>query len=263
MRNAERARLFAPLFAALVASAWIVLWAWGAGPYARYVHHASWIDLPGVAALCESVPGGSVMLDALLHSAAWLLMIAAMMLPTVFPLLANFRRLTATRADRRVLLALLVSGYAAAWAMFGAVAHGVDAVLHQLAQRTPTISLYAWLLGAGVVGLAGVYQFSRIKYRCLDKCRSPLMFVMEHWSGRSARRDSFLMGVNHGAFCVGCCWTLMLLMFAVGTGSVGWMLALGAVMAAEKNLPSGRYIGKALGVGLIAWSGWIVLPHIV
>jgi len=261
MRNDARARLFAPLFTALVASAWIVLWAWGAGPYARYVHHASWSDLPSVAAMCEAIPGGSLLLDALFHSAAWLLMIAAMMLPTVFPLLAGFRRLTAARSDRGVLLALLVSGYASVWALFGVAAHVFDAALHQVAERVPVISLYAWLLGAGVVGLAGAYQFTRIKYRCLEKCRSPLMFVMEHWTGRNARRNSFGLGVSHGAFCVGCCWTLMLMMFAVGTGSIGWMLALGAVMAAEKNLPWGRRIGQAVGVALIAWACGIGLIH--
>ncbi|MDR5741509.1 MULTISPECIES: DUF2182 domain-containing protein [unclassified Caballeronia] len=263
MHNDARTRLFAPIFAALVASAWVVLWAWGAGPYARYVRHASWSDLPGVAALCQSIPGANLLFDALLHSAAWLLMIAAMMLPTIFPLLTSFRRLTAARSDRRALFALLVSGYASAWALFGLVAHGLDAALHRLAESAPVITLYAWLLGAGVVGLAGAYQFTRIKYRCLEKCRSPLMFVMEHWTGRNAGRNSFALGVSHGAFCVGCCWTLMLLMFAVGTGSIGWMLALGAAMAAEKNLPQGRIIGRTLGVALIGWAAWMIAPHML
>jgi predicted metal-binding membrane protein len=84
---------------------------------------------------------------------------------------------------------------------------------------------------------------------------------MEHWTGRNVRRNSFVLGVSHGAFCVGCCWTLMLLMFAVGTGSIGWMLGLGAVMAAEKNLPWGRRIGQAVGVALIAWACGIGLIH--
>jgi predicted metal-binding membrane protein len=88
------------------------------------------------------------------------------------------------------------------------------------------------------------------------------MFVAEHWHGHNERRDSFLLGVRHGAFCVGCCWALMLLMFALGTGSIGWMLALGAAMAVEKNLPWGRRIGKPLGLALVAWSGVMVAQHL-
>jgi predicted metal-binding membrane protein len=88
------------------------------------------------------------------------------------------------------------------------------------------------------------------------------MCITAHWRGRSARRESFLLGVSHGAFCIGCCWALMLVMFAVGTGSIGWMLALGAVMAAEKNFRWGRSIGTPLGAVLIAWSAWIVLQNV-
>jgi predicted metal-binding membrane protein len=256
-----RSRLFALLFAALTTSAWIVLWMWDGGPYARYLRHASWTELPLLGAICREVPGASVTLAALLHSAAWLLMIAAMMLPTAFPLLDTFRRMTSTRENWRTLLAFLIVGYTTAWALFGLVVHGFDAALHRVADQLPTLLADGWLIGAAMVALAGVYQFSSLKHRCLDKCRSPLMFITEHWRGRSARRESFLLGMSHGAFCIGCCWALMLLMFAVGTGSVGWMLALGAIMAAEKNFRWGRLIGKPLGVALIAWSVWIVARH--
>ncbi|WP_321798358.1 DUF2182 domain-containing protein [Caballeronia sp. J97] len=234
---------------------------WDAGPYARYLRHANWIDVPVLGAICDAVPGASPTIVALLHSVAWLLMIAAMMLPTAFLLFDNFRRMTIARENRHALMALLIVGYATMWALFGLVAHGFDAALHRLADQSPTLLANAWLIGAAIVAVAGVYQFSSLKHRCLDRCRSPLMFITGHWRGRSARRESFLLGMNHGAFCIGCCWALMLLMFAVGTGSVGWMLALGAIMAAEKNLRWGAYIGKPLGVALIAWSAWIVAQH--
>ncbi|MBP0589916.1 DUF2182 domain-containing protein [Paraburkholderia sp. LEh10] len=256
-----RSRLFTSLFVALTASAWIALWSWDAGPYARYLHHVSWTELPGVAAMCRAVPGAGITLAASLHSVAWLLMIAAMMLPTAFPLFDTFRRMTLSRASRRALIALLIAGYATAWSAFGLVAHAFDAALHRLAEQSPTLVADGWLIGAATVALAGLYQFSSLKHRCLDKCRSPLMFVTEHWHGRSPRRESFLLGVRHGVFCVGCCWALMLLMFAIGSGSVGWMLALGAIMAAEKNMRWGRAIGKPLGVALIAWSAWIVVQN--
>ncbi len=106
-----------------------------------------------------------------------------------------------------------------------------------------------------LLGLAGAYQFSALKYQCLDKCRSPLMFVSEQWHGAHARRDSFLLGVRHGLFCVGCCWTLMCLMFAIGTGNIGWMLALAAVMSAEKNLPWGGGLSGPIGVALLGVGG--------
>src|SRR5262245_11937742 len=101
-----------------------------------------------------------------------------------------------------------------------------------------------WLVAAAILATDGLYQFSPLKYRCLDKyrclgkcrclakCRAPLGYVSEHWRGAHAKRQALLRGGRHGAFCVGCCWALMLLMFVVGSANIGWMLALGAVMAA-------------------------------
>ena len=102
---------------------------------------------------------------------------------------------------------------------------------------------------------AGLFQFSRLKYRCLDKCRTPLGFIAEHWRGRAPRRKALRLGLDHGAFCVGCCWALMLLMFVVGTGSLGWMLVLGAVMALEKNMPWGGRLSRPLGGVLLVAAG--------
>src|SRR5260370_413437 len=96
-----------------------------------------------------------------------------------------------------------------------------------------------WVIGAAILAMAGVIQFTELKYRCLDKCRPPLGFVIAHWRGARQKWQALLLGVRHGVFCVGCCWCLMLLMFVVGSANIGWMLALGAAMAAEKNLPPG------------------------
>ena len=104
------------------------------------------------------------------------------------------------------------------------------------------------MVGAGVLAAAGLFQWSALKYRCLDQCRSPFGFVSSRWHGRSPAREAFRIGVDHGLFCVGCCWALMLMMFVVGTGSIGWMLALAAVMAAEKNLSWGRRLATPVGV---------------
>ncbi|AIO65300.1 DUF2182 domain-containing protein [Burkholderia oklahomensis] len=258
MNATSSRRVFVPLAIAMIAAAWITLWMWDSSPYARFLHHVDWSET-NLAGLCRLIPAGDAIVPAMLHAAAWLLMIVAMMLPTVLPLLRTFERLTAARPDRNRLMLLVVLGYLAVWSVFGLAVDAGDAGLHALARRTPWLAWHGWLVGAIVLTLAGAYQFSSLKYRCLDKCRSPLMFVSEQWRGGSARRDSFLLGVRHGLFCVGCCWMLMCLMFAVGAGSVGWMLALGAVMAVEKNLPRGGRLSAPLGVALLGWAASIVV----
>jgi predicted metal-binding membrane protein len=177
-------------------------------------------------------------------------------------LLEIYRRLIQRRDNRHLLLGLVILGYLTAWGGFGLAAHGVDVALYAVVIEHPWFVLNGWAIGATVVAVAGAFQFSSLKYACLDKCRMPLGFVMEHWRGQGERRQALLMGLRHGLFCVGCCWALMLLMFVVGTGNVGWMLALGAIMAAEKNLPWGRRISKPLGFFLLACALIIVAAHI-
>jgi predicted metal-binding membrane protein len=106
-----------------------------------------------------------------------------------------------------------------------------------------------------VLAGAGLFQFSRLKYHCLDRCRTPFGFVAQHWRGTAPLRRALRLGLDHGLYCVGCCWAIMLLMFIVGTGNVGWMLALGAVMAVEKNAPWGARLSRPLGAALIAGAG--------
>lgn len=242
---------FLPVFTLLVASAWASLWLWQASPYGRFLHHGDWTQAGLAGSLCSALPGGEATLAALLYLGGWMLMTSAMMLPTALPLVEVFRRLTARRADRGRLLALLVAGYLVAWAGFGLAAHLLDAGVHAAAAGSLWMVANGWAVGAGVLGLAGLFQFSAFKRRCLDACRSPLSFALGHWRGRAEGRQAFLLGLHHGAFCVGCCWALMLLTFVLGLGSVGWMLAIGAVMAAEKNLPWGRRLSAPLGVALL------------
>jgi predicted metal-binding membrane protein len=159
-------------------------------------------------------------------------------------------------------LLLLIVGYLAVWMLFGLLAHGLDGAVLALLAQVPWLTYNGWVVGCTVIAGAGAYQFSALKYRCLEKCRTPFSFVSQHWRGRTPRRDAFLLGAHHGAFCVGCCWALMLLMFVVGTGSIGWMLALGAVMAVEKNMPWGTQLSTPLGALLLVWAGTTALLHI-
>lgn len=254
-------RVFLPILAALVALAWVALWAWTRSPYGRYLEHADWTASGPAAVLCRAVPAGSVVVPLVLYAAAWILMTAAMMLPTALPLFNVFDRLTAGRADHVRLLAWLVSGYMTVWGAFGLLAHGLHGAMLSLVASLPGLSWHAWLVGATVMALAGAFQFSRLKYQCLEKCRSPLSFVVAHWNGHAQAWHAFALGAQHGLFCVGCCWALMLLMFAFGTGSLGWMLVLAAVMAIEKNVPWGRRLSAPLGVALLSWAGLLVLTH--
>ena len=257
----ERRAVFAALMAAVLASAWAVLWMWSGSPYGRYLDHGRWTDLGFTAALCRAVPAGDIVVPALLYAAGWVVMIAAMMLPTTFPLLDIFRRVTAGRPNAKQLLALVVAGYVLAWLAFGLAAHGLDLVVHAAARDAPWLIANGWVIGAALIGTAGLFQFSSLKYRCLDKCRTPFGFVAERWRGVAPGREALRLGLDHGAFCVGCCWALMLLMFVVGSGSLGWMLVLAAVMAAEKNLPGGARLSAPLGVALLAWAGAIVVGN--
>jgi len=252
---------FLPLMATLTALAWITLWIWAASPYGRYLDHGDWTNIGFAGAICRAIPAGSVLLPAALYVAGWILMLAAMMLPTTLPLLEIYRRLIRRRADRHLLLGLVIAGYLIAWGGFGVAAHAADLALYAVVVESPWLTFNGWAIGAAVLALAGAFQFSRFKYACLDKCRMPLGFVMEHWRGQHASRQAFRLGFRHGLFCVGCCWALMLLMFVVGTGSVGWMMILGALMAIEKNLPWGRRVGRPLGVVLIGLAVVIVAQN--
>jgi predicted metal-binding membrane protein len=252
--HADR-RAFLWLIGSLVIFAWVTLWLWDRSPYGRYLHHGQL----GAIGIDGSI--GAVFLPVALYLIGWTLMTAAMMLPTTVPLLEIFRRLTRRRLDRSQLMAGVITGYLGVWLAFGIAAHLADWLLHQVVEHSPWLESNGWVVGAGILLLAGGFQFSGLKYRCLDKCRAPLSFVMERWRGRHELRNAFLLGTSHGVFCVGCCWALMLLMFGVGVGNVGWMLALGVLMAIEKNMSWGRKVSRPLGLALIGWGTLILVNH--
>ena len=248
-------RTFLWSMGSLVALAWVTLWVWDRSPYGRYLDHSQ-LDKIGFSASPDSL-----LFRAALYLGGWTLMTVAMMLPTTLPLIEIFRRLAAPRPERSQLVALVIAGYLSVWVGFGVAVHLADWALHEVVERSAWLEANAWIIGATTLLLAGSFQFSRLKYRCLDKCRTPLSFVTEYWQGRHDRQNALLLGLHHGIFCLGCCWALMLLMFAVGVGNVGWMLVLGTVMAAEKNLSWGRKLSAPVGVALLGWGGLILLNH--
>jgi predicted metal-binding membrane protein len=237
-------RVFTLLVLLLVGTAWLALVLWGRSPYGSYLDHTQFGEL-GIDLSADYA------LRAAVFISGWSLMIVAMMLPTSLPLFLLFRTLTRNRPNRNQLMILLIGGYLAVWVTFGTLAHAGDLGLHEAVAAWHWLEDRAWLLAAVPLLLAGGYQFTPLKYMCLDKCRSPYSFVTSHWHGRNPRLDALRLGLAHGLFCVGCCWSLMLLMFAVSLGNVAWMLALAIVMAAEKNFSWGRRLSVPLGAVLL------------
>lgn len=253
--------MFPPVFLGLIGLAWVALLLWEASPYGRYLDHGDWTEAGFAATICTVLPKGEILLPLTLYAGGWVLMSAAMMLPTALPLLAIFRRMVEGRPDGAALVALVIGGYLLAWAAFGVVAHLLDLGVNLVVRRSNWLTFNGWAVGAAVLALAGAFQFSGLKHHCLTRCRTPFSFVVSRWHGLSPRREALRLGIAHGVFCVGCCWALMFLMFAVGLGSVGWMLALACVMAIEKNMPWGRRLAAPVGVVLLAWGALIVVNH--
>ncbi len=262
LRALDQRDAWRPVIAGLIALAWLTLIIWERSSYGRYLDHGQWLEVGFAATMCRALPAGSLLLPGLLYVTGWLLMTVAMMLPTVLPLLGIFARVTSDKSDRALLLMLVIVGYLAIWTLFGLIAHVADMGLHAIAAGNTFLSFNGWIISVIVLTIAGLFQFSRFKYRCLDKCRTPFSFINEHWRGHAECWESFLLGVHHGFFCVGCCWAIMLLMFLVGTGSVGWMLLIGAVMAAEKNVRWGSRLSTPLGIGLLLLSIGIIALNI-
>jgi predicted metal-binding membrane protein len=247
LRDPRRDRaILAGSLVALSALAWLSLWAWSASPYAPYLHHEG-----GVA---------PIPVEAVLFSLGWLLMIVAMMLPSSVPLVLVFAGVVGRRPRPGVLVGLLLAGYLAIWSVFGAGAWLLDRGIHALVDAWPWLATHSQLILATTLIVAGLWQFSPIRDRCLDECRSPFGFVVNRWRGAALMRESFTMGVAHGAFCVGCCWSLMLVMFGVGLGSVPAMLGLGAITAVEKNMPWGRRLTRPMGVVLVLAGVYALTP---
>lgn len=227
---------------ALSVLAWALLWWAGASPSRRWFEHDHLAS--GVAAVPLVLVG-------------WVVMITAMMLPTTAPLVRVFRTVVGGREHPQRLTALLVAGYATVWTLVGCFAVVADAALHEFVPE-PTQGGTPWVMVV-VLAAAGAYQFTPLKRRCLTSCRSPFLFVSQRWRGVSATWESFQLGAAHGWFCVGCCWTLMLVMFAVGMGSLGWMMGLAAVMAIEKNSSKAAFLSPVLGVALLVAAIGLVL----
>jgi predicted metal-binding membrane protein len=189
---------------------------------------------------------------------AWQAMIAAMMLPSTLPMVRLFAAASAGQPRPRAAMRAFIGGYAIVWTGFGAAAFLGDTALHHTVDASPWLQQHEFLIGGGVLALAGAFQFTPLKYRCLEVCRHPGAFLLRHYHRGSD--GAFKLGRRHGMFCLGCCWALMLLMFAAGVANLWWMAGLTMLMFYEKTGTGGRRAVPVAGIVLVACAA-LVLAH--
>lgn len=190
---------------------------------------------------------------------AWVAMMIAMMFPTAAPMIVMFGTVAAGKQQRAqpfVPTWVFVSAYLTVWLSFGVVAYAAAAGLEALAMQSTWLMGNAARLGGAVLLVGGVYQLSPLKSLCLTKCRSPLSFLLTSW--RDGYGGAFVMGLKHGAYCLGCCWLLFAILFPLGVMNIAAMVLLTLLIFAEKSFRWGAAIARVAGVALVAY-GAVVL----
>jgi predicted metal-binding membrane protein len=209
-------------------------------------------DLRGLMAMPRQ--GDWTFVDLGLTFLMWAVMMAAMMIPSAMPMILLFTAIEQRREAAGALArtTAFVSGYGAAWGGFSLLATLAQWGLHDAAMLGNAMGRLVPWAAAAVLALAGLYQFSHFKRTCLHHCSSPLEFLTEHW--RPGGEGALRMGIRHGGYCLGCCWALMLVLFAVGVMSILWVALIAIVVLLERLVPARDRLRLALGGALLVWS---------
>jgi predicted metal-binding membrane protein len=183
----------------------------------------------------------------------WATMMVAMMTPSAAPMVLLYARAQrAAEPDAHPPTAAFVAGYLLCWFAFAVLAAGLQIALDRAALLSEmTMALHGRKANGAVMVLVGLYQVSPFKDACLGRCRSPAQFLSRYY--RPGASGALRLGLLHGAYCVGCCWLLMALLFVGGVMNLLWIAGLTLLVAAEKLLPHGRVIAHVAGVALIGW----------
>jgi predicted metal-binding membrane protein len=198
-------------------------------------------------------------LDFLLMFAMWVVMMVAMMLPSAAPMILLFASVNRKRQETQspyLPTSLFAASYLVVWVGFAVVATLANWALHNWGLMTSMMGRAMPVWGGGFLIAAGLYQFTPLKFACLNKCRSPLAFLMSEW--RDGKLGAFVMGVRHGTYCVGCCWALMALLFVLGVMNLAWIALLAAFVLVEKLSSGGAWLSRASGLLLLGWGAWMV-----
>jgi predicted metal-binding membrane protein len=231
---------------AVIGFAWLLSIATQATGHAEALHHHTLIE-----------HGPPLWVGVPLFVLSWQVMIAAMMLPSTLPFIRLFTQASASRPHAQAARWALLGGYASVWTVFGIAAFVGDMFIHATVDRSPWLGAHPQVIGGGVLLLAGGFQFSALKDRCLDVCRHPAAFMLRRY--RRGTGAAFDLGARHGLFCLGCCWALMLVSFAIGVANLPWMALFTALMVFEKTGPHGDRGVVPIGAGLIGLGVLVLL----
>jgi predicted metal-binding membrane protein len=198
-------------------------------------------------------------LRAPLFLAIWVTMMVAMMFPTAAPMILTFHKVQAGKRQRGeafVSTWIFVAAYLLVWSLSGVAAYAGALVAEAVAARTALSPATAARVGGAVLVAAGLYQLTPLKDLCLSKCRTPITFIMTSW--RDGATGALRMGLLHGAFCLGCCWLLFVILFPLGIMNIAAMAVITVVIFAEKTLPWGRTMARVMAVALITYGSVVV-----
>lgn len=221
----------------------------------------AWLYVWHDAAMMASQPAGAMPMSLALIFAMWFVMMTAMMLPSAAPAVLAYGAMARKHDERGNAFApawIFVSGYLVAWAGFSIAAALLQTALEHWSLLTPRLASADPALSAALLIAAGTYQLSPLKNACLSKCRNPVQFFITHW--RAGPSGALRMGIAHGAYCVGCCGMLMLVLFAVGLMNLLWVAVVAGFVFVEKLLPAGRLTARFAGTALIVL-GFAVLAE--
>lgn len=200
-----------------------------------------------------------VLVAMLVFLASWQVMTVGMMLPSSMPTIYMIVHAGHQQGRRYAVPGAFLAGYALVWTAFALAAWSLDMGVHWLMDSWLWLSASPWVVGAATFAVAGVFQFSPLKGRCLQQCRSPFSFFVRYY--RTGVGQSWRLGLRHGAFCLGCCWALMLVMCGVGIASLTGMAALTGVMVIEKAIPGGQRLRSAIGIACLVLAAlWVAHP---
>jgi predicted metal-binding membrane protein len=215
---------------------------------------ASMENPSGWRAFMELMPMGRWgLLEYALAFTMWTLMMVGMMVPSAAPMIMLYGRVARRAQSHSTPLTsttVFAAGYLLMWGAFGLIAAAVQGVLVDMALVTETMTSASAMLAGAVFIAAGLYQWMPMKQACLAHCRSPIWFLSRHW--RPGASGALRMGIKHGAYCVGCCWALMTVLFAVGIMNLTWVAAIATFVLAEKTAPFGTWSQRVAGILLVS-----------
>jgi len=221
---------------------------------------AAWALLAWQSAAMDEEMSLTMGLSPLVFIALWFAMMVAIMFPTAAPMILMFSKVQAgRRRDQRTFVPTWVftGGYILLWSAAGLAAYAIAIGGDQLADQSRWVMDNAERIGGGLLIVTGLYQFTPLKTVCLSKCRTPMSFILNSW--RDGYGGSFVMGLEHGAYCLGCCWLLFLILFPLGMMNIAVLSLVTLLIFAEKSLPVGRQAAVLAAVALIAYGVVVVI----